>query len=148
MEHLPPLTPDPDEPTAYTARHRANPEDTTTPDEATGEREDYLLRYHHYVETYQGAFRAFLTLPDIPAGSMEVFEAFDRAIVGSFPLDREVVLAQTTEYGDVKQRITEIAAVAGYADFVSIDVDGLWARVQDLLYDIVEHEGEYHVFLK
>lgn len=147
MEHVSPRAPDPEEPTRHTPRHRSPdeaPEGTPTP----GETEEYLLKYHHYVETNRGAFQAFLTLPDVPVGSMEVFDAFDRCIVGSYPLDREVVLEQTTEYGSVKQRITDVAAAAGYADFISIDVDGLWARVQDLLYDVVEYEGEYHVFLK
>ena len=132
MERLPDHSAEPE----HQGRHAAGPE-------------EQLARVERYLDTYGNAFRAFLTLPDSDQTDPEVFDDFDESYVGSYPHDREHVLANVTEYASVRDAIRRLASDAGWTeDVVRIDIDVLWNLTQSILFDIVDYQDEYHVFGK
>lgn len=106
-------------------------------------------RFERYLDTYGNAFRAFLTLPDVDPTSPNACDDFDETYLGSYRHDREHVLENVTEYAAVRDEIRQTASSHGWPDdALRIDIDVLWNLTQEVLFDIVDYENEYHVFGK
>lgn len=97
--------------------------------------------------TKDDAFQAFLSLPDVSAGTDDIMESFHEALAGTFATEEDALraLSPLEEWE---------ADLAGWCIDNGIEPEALeWnheplmARLRDL-YDLVEREGRIHAFVR
>lgn len=93
------------------------------------------------------ALRAFLSLPDVSAGTDNIMESFHEAFVGTYATEEEALRALSP----LEEWETSLAdwCIDQGIDFDTLEWNyaPLMARLRDI-YDVVEAEGRIHAFIK
>ncbi|KJL19572.1 hypothetical protein RL72_03225 [Microbacterium azadirachtae] len=93
------------------------------------------------------ALQAFLTLPDVDANAPMLMEGFHENFVGTFA-DAETAIHALLDMEEWQTEIYEYANERGFfVDALTPNEDWLLDRVRDI-FDVVEQNGELHVFQK
>lgn len=93
------------------------------------------------------ALQAFLSLPDVSAGTDDIMESFHEAFAGTYPSE-ETVLRALSPLEDWENSLADWCIDHG-VEFEALQWDyaPLLARLRDL-YDLVERNGQLHAFCK
>lgn len=98
------------------------------------------------LEAIGDPLQAFLTLPDVDVTSPHLEESFAESYRGTFA-DRDEALHGLTELDEIEAAMRAIADNYAGGEYVQLDRDGLWQRLQDV-FEIVAWGGNYYAFDK
>lgn len=93
------------------------------------------------------ALQAFLSLPDVSAGTAEIMESFQEAFAGTYPTE-DAALRALSPLEEWETELAEWCIDHGIdLDTLEWNYAPLMERLRDV-YDLVEHKGRTHAFVR